>query len=71
MPEMDGITATVKLRETGISTPIVATSGHAMPEHFAMYSEAGMNGYLIKPYTREDLLNVVCKWVDKGVEAHS
>ena len=69
MPEMDGIAATVKLRETGISIPIVATSGHAMPEHFEMYSEAGINGYLIKPYTREDLLNVVSRWVDE--KAHS
>ena len=62
MPEMDGITATLKLRENGISVPIVATSGHAMPEHFAMYGEAGMNDWLTKPYTREELLGAVAKW---------
>ena len=62
MPEMDGITATLKLRENGINIPIVATSGHAMPEHFAMYGEAGMNGCLTKPYTREELLGAVAKW---------
>jgi len=62
MPEMDGITATLKLRENGINIPIVATSGHAMPEHFAMYGEAGMNDWLTKPYTREELLGAVAKW---------
>lgn len=66
MPEMDGLTAVRKLRELNITIPVIATTGHAMPEHFSMYEEAGMDDCLAKPYSREDLISMVVRWLGDG-----
>ena len=62
MPVMDGLTASRKIRELGITTPIVATTGHAMTGQYELYLEAGLNDCLVKPYSREDLLSMIAKW---------
>ena len=52
MPEMDGITATQKIRSDyeGQQTPwIIAITADGMPEDKKRYQEAGMNDYVSKP----------------------
>jgi signal transduction histidine kinase/ActR/RegA family two-component response regulator len=66
MPVMSGLEAAEKARKLGIETPIVATTGHTMASHFDLYRQAGINDCLAKPYSREDLLSVIAKWVPAG-----
>ena len=58
MPLMDGIQATKVIRsfdEPWHDIPIVAVTAHAMDGHREAYMEAGMNGFVSKPF-KIDLL---------------
>lgn len=63
MPEMDGITATIKIREqekkTNTHTIIIALTAHAMKSDKQKCEEAGMDDYVSKPFTLEDLKEVM------------
>jgi len=70
MPEMDGLTATRQIRareaSEGIArTPIIAVTANAYVEDRAACLAAGMDDYLSKPYTEEQLLAVLEKWLPK------
>ena len=54
MPQMDGPTATRRIRELerqrgGRRTPILALTANAMPDQVAQYLAAGMDGHVAKP----------------------
>ncbi|OKH19045.1 ATP-binding protein [[Limnothrix rosea] IAM M-220] len=58
MPEMDGITATRRIREEGNSLEkpwIVAMTANAMPEQKKACLTAGMNDFIAKPVQSKDL----------------
>ena len=59
MPEMDGIAATIAIREkennTGFRQPIVALTAHAMTADHERCLMAGMDGYLSKPIQPQEL----------------
>lgn len=63
MPEMDGITACGKIRETEQSTgkhvPIVAMTAHAMKGDRERCIEAGMDDYISKPIRRKGVQEVI------------
>ena len=65
MPEMDGLTATRKIRALGgvhDDLPIVALTAHAGAEERSKATEAGMSGYLTKPFRTEELYGIVEGW---------
>ena len=65
MPGMDGFEATRRLRadpRVG-EVPIVALTANALPDVRQRCLDAGMNDYLAKPFTLEELAAVVVRWV--------
>ena len=67
MPDKTGYEATRDIRsskkETGASIPIVALTADAMKEARNKCFEVGMNGYLSKPVSLEDLQLMLSEWV--------
>lgn len=61
MPMMDGYTATQRLREMKLSTPIIALTAHSMKEDEKRCLESGFNDYLSKPIHTEDLFIKIYK----------
>jgi PAS domain S-box-containing protein len=59
MPEMDGITATQRIRQNLNPQPwIVAVTANTLPGDRAICLNAGMNDYISKPMQMSDLLQV-------------
>ncbi len=59
MPVMDGIAAAHAIRQgegTESEIPIIALTAHALGEEQKRCQEAGMNGYLIKPFRAAELI---------------
>ena len=68
MPEMDGYAATAELRRRESEarhTPVIALTADAMPGTRERCLAAGMDGYLSKPFTREELESVMAEWDDR------
>jgi signal transduction histidine kinase/CheY-like chemotaxis protein/HPt (histidine-containing phosphotransfer) domain-containing protein len=65
MPEMDGLTATRKIREgekqTGRHMPIIAMTAHAMKGDQERCLEAGMDGYLTKPVSSPQIAQAIAR----------
>ena len=63
MPDMDGMEATGLIRRaevvTGRHIPIIAFTAHAMAEDRKRFLVAGADGYLTKPFTPEQLNDVI------------
>jgi signal transduction histidine kinase/CheY-like chemotaxis protein/ligand-binding sensor domain-containing protein len=66
MPEMDGFEAAAairKLERKGVRIPIVAATANAFAEDKARCFACGMDDYLSKPITKENLEVVLHKWL--------
>jgi CheY-like chemotaxis protein len=76
MPEMDGLQAAREIRriEAGMGRdrsqciPIVALTANAMKEHNDDCLAAGMDGYLAKPFDREDLMEALKRWGERTLK---
>lgn len=55
MPVMDGYEATRQIRARGVQTPIIAVTAHSLPDDRDRCLSCGMNEFLSKPITRENL----------------
>jgi signal transduction histidine kinase/ActR/RegA family two-component response regulator len=73
MPTMDGIEATYTIRAINVHhhTPIVALTANEFTEDRDSCIRAGMNDYISKPVTTDQLYEVVLKWLRKGAAAKS
>src|ERR1700677_3793201 len=73
MPEMDGLTAVGKIRESEQSTsfhlPIIAMTAHAMKGDRERCIAAGMDGYVSKPISGQVLEEAIASAMGKGDEA--
>jgi len=59
MPEIDGWTATTRLREKGGTMPVIALTAHAMTGDRERAIDAGCNDYHTKPVDMEKLLQQI------------
>ena len=67
MPEMDGLTATQRIRDIErISgqgrTPVVAVTANAFAEDRVACLASGMDDYMSKPFSETDLVEALRKW---------
>ncbi len=67
MPEMDGLEATRAIRMSGVrpDVPIVALTANAMTGDRERCLEAGMNDFLGKPFSAQDLYDVIERWAGR------
>lgn len=72
MPQMDGITATQKIRDMEIAqnrhTPIVAYTAAALVGDRERFLAAGMDDYLAKPVEMHDLHRIIVKLLNQAQE---
>ena len=59
MPDMDGLEATRRIRDSGLTTCIIAMTTHAMDGDRDECLEAGMNEYISKPIKMEELARIL------------
>jgi signal transduction histidine kinase/ActR/RegA family two-component response regulator len=66
MPEMDGLETTANIRAMGgrlADLPIIALTANAMAGAKETLLAGGMNDFLTKPIKREELTDILAKWV--------
>jgi signal transduction histidine kinase/CheY-like chemotaxis protein len=72
MPVMDGYEATSRIRQMekksgAVRIPIIALTAHAMKGDREHCLAVGMDDYLVKPFTEQQLATILGKWFgDKG-----
>jgi len=68
MPEMDGITATRRIRSHGAHKhlPIIAMTAHGTVGDYQKSLDAGMNDHITKPIDSHLLFSLLIKWVGWG-----
>jgi CheY-like chemotaxis protein/signal transduction histidine kinase len=69
MPVMDGIDATIKIRKKerrkGRRCPIIALTAHALRGDRERCLQAGMDDYLAKPLDRNQLIEMLARYITK------
>lgn len=63
MPEMSGIEATQKLREESYKFPILALTAYGTQEEASKCLNAGCNEVIVKPVSRETLINKIISFL--------
>ena len=66
MPNMSGVETLHKLKEIdGFATPVVALTANAVTGMKEKYLNDGFDDYLAKPINRDELNNIVAKYLNK------
>jgi signal transduction histidine kinase/DNA-binding NarL/FixJ family response regulator len=55
MPGLSGVETALKIREMKLDVPIVAISADVFPADIKAFTDAGINSYIAKPYTLDQL----------------
>ena len=63
MPVMDGMEAASKIIEMNTGSPIVAMTANIMASELVKYKNNGMPDCLAKPFTSQELLNILLKYI--------
>lgn len=75
MPVTDGLKCTLQIRELqeaqGQRVPIIAVTAHALSGDRERCLEAGMDDYLAKPFTLEQLQSKIQHWISSKKEPDS
>jgi two-component system sensor histidine kinase/response regulator len=68
MPILDGLDATRRIRRNPdrLHTPIIAMTANAFAEDKARCMAAGMNDFLAKPFSPEDLFSTLLQQLDRA-----
>ena len=61
MPVMDGLEATRKLRQMGVTVPIIALTAFAYDNDRSVALQSGCTEYITKPYRAETLRKTISK----------
>lgn len=69
MPNMDGRTLVTRIREKDKTTPLIMVTTEAEKSHVIDALKAGVNNYIIKPFTPEVLLEKVRQTLEKVQKA--
>jgi len=65
MPNMDGLESTRKIRATGAKMPIIALTANAFDDDRNACFDSGMNDFMTKPVSAEELSEMVATWTKK------
>ncbi len=63
MPVMDGLQATVRFLEMGVTAPIIAMTANAMKEDREKCMQIGMTDYIAKPFKPQELWSCLLKYL--------
>jgi CheY-like chemotaxis protein len=68
MPVMNGYEACQRIRRSGRwpNLPIIALTANALPEERDRCRDAGMDDYLAKPFHREELTELINRWLPRS-----
>ncbi|MCF6442897.1 response regulator [Pseudoalteromonas luteoviolacea] len=63
LPNLDGLNTTKHIRNVGknIKTPVIALTGNKNKQLVKKWAEHGLDGYILKPSTKQEILAVVNK----------
>ena len=64
LPQMDGWTATVRIKEHAPDLCVLIVSAHALPQHREMAAAAGCDGYYTKPILPAELVRIVRECIE-------
>ena len=62
MPQVNGYDAATQMRRSGIETPILAMTAHAMSGDRKKCLDAGCTDYLAKPFRHDELREIVDRY---------
>ncbi len=69
MPNMDGLTFVKNVRQQGIKTPIIMVTTESEKARVIEAIKAGVNNYVVKPFTPEQLSERVNETMAKAAAA--
>ena len=69
MPNMDGLTFVTKVREADKKTPIIMCTTEAEKQRVIDAIKAGVNNYVVKPFTAEGMMDKVRQTLAKAKAA--
>ena len=68
MPNMDGLESTRKIRSLGHKMPIIALTANAFDDDRNSCFDSGMNDFMTKPVSAEELSAMVSSWANKTAD---
>jgi len=63
MPEMNGLEATARIKQTRPEIPIIIQTAYAMQNDEKECMESGCDDYIAKPIKKEKLISIIEKWI--------